>query len=561
MSQVIGVYVGKSGRENFEVGIASGTWGWRQRWSEPEGLQVGDLIAISQGGGGRLQLDEWLTRTANSLALGKITRTYYESNDPLWPDEIRGEVSYPHRVGFDLIAAGSEIPFADIPLQLNQQLQSSATKSGRGFLTRLSDEERVAVIATLSGNPRLATVTRTQPAAKPDTPQTPGPSQPSRPAVLAPPIPPPRSLQEVVGAFDSAVRQSGLRYSAELVRLFLTSLATKRFLIITGLSGSGKTRIAQAFGEWLGASQHLIVAVRPDWTSPDALLGYENGLSDPDENGHHAWNAPEALQFMLRASADQDRPYLLVLDEMNLAHVERYFADVLSGMESGHPVLPKLARGENGWRVADPNRPRIPLPTNLFVVGTVNVDETTYMFSPKVLDRANTIEFRVGSEDLLTGAAEPRPIAPGETALQRSFLEHARRPSGRSEGADQLAGWLRRLHQVLSQHDREFGHRVFQEALRFADLFATAGEPDPLAALDVQVLQKVLPKFHGSIREINDPLNALGAWAFHGPDTPSTGDFDPLDPPDGEPALPRSYDKIRRMTRRLRANHFVSFTE
>ena len=89
----------------------------------------------------------------------------------------------------------------------------------------------------------------------------------------------------------------------------------------------------------------------------------------------------------------RDEPYLLVLDEMNLAHVERYFADFLSGVESRLPILPVLRDATaNGlrWKARD----RVPIPRNLIVVGTVNVDETTYLFSPKVLDRAFTFEFR-----------------------------------------------------------------------------------------------------------------------------------------------------------------------
>ena len=92
---------------------------------------------------------------------------------------------------------------------------------------------------------------------------------------------------------------------------------------------------------------------------------------------------------------------MLVLDEMNLAHVERYFADVISGMESGEPCVPNLVReeGEDGlWR-QDPDEPEVSFPPNLFIAGTVNVDETTYMFSPRSRP-GNTMEFVVESSDL-----------------------------------------------------------------------------------------------------------------------------------------------------------------
>ncbi len=117
------------------------------------------------------------------------------------------------------------------------------------------------------------------------------------------------------------------------------------------------------------------------------------------------------------------------------------------------------------------------------------------------------------------------------------------------------------MHERLAQQGREFGHRTYGEAVRFANLLAESGDDDPLRALDLQVLQKVLPKYHGSVRELSEALNDLASWCFAGPDHESPVDFDPVAPPGGDPALPRSFDKIHRMAKRLRANHFVSFAE
>ena len=104
---------------------------------------------------------------------------------------------------------------------------------------------------------------------------------------------------------------------------------------------------------------------------------------------------------------------------MNLAHVERYFADMLSGMESMQPCLPNLSFQNGSWRMHPSKEEKLPYPRNLFIVGTVNVDETTYMFSPKVLDRANTLEFRVGTSDLLEDFVELQKMTIGIYSILR----------------------------------------------------------------------------------------------------------------------------------------------
>ncbi len=114
-----------------------------------------------------------------------------------------------------------------------------------------------------------------------------------------------------------------------------------------------------------------------------------------------------ALKLILRAREEsKNRPYFLILDEMNLSHVERYFADILSAIESEDeiPLYEGIERSAFPDASAEKEKVLIPnklkLPKNLFIIGTVNVDETTYQFSPKVLDRANVIEFRMTETDM-----------------------------------------------------------------------------------------------------------------------------------------------------------------
>lgn len=392
---------------------------------------------------------------------------------------------------------------------------------------------------------------------------------PVRPEEEEDDLPAKANLREAAEGFSDALLEAGVSFGERhglTVSAFVASLVTKPLVILTGLSGSGKSQIAVRFGEWIGGDRVHVAAVRPDWTGSDALFGYEDGLK-PVSKGLAAWNVPATLSFMLRAHHDPQHPYLLVLDEMNLAHVERYFADVLSGMESGQPCIPNLQRSdEDGcWRPRDRADARIAFPRNLWIVGTVNVDETTYMFSPKVLDRANTLEFRVHTTDLTVNPQKPKSCKPGGKDLVRGLQQIARDDAWHvthpfTQQSDLIKA-LHHLHRVLSEHGLEFGHRVFYEAVRFASMAEQAGVDGLERVLDLIVLQKVLPRLHGSRRRLEGPLKALLAFCVD-PSTESTQTEGPaLAGVNVVTRLPHSHGKLQRMQNSLRANQFVSFAE
>ena len=323
----------------------------------------------------------------------------------------------------------------------------------------------------------------------------------------------------------AAVHASGLTFPAEgnLVRSFVSSLLAKPFCILTGLSGSGKTQLAIRLGEWFGTDdsgkpRHILVPVRPDWTGPEALFGYEDALRSAEAK-QPVWHVPEPLRFMLRAARDATHPYLLILDEMNLAHVERYFADFLSGLESRKPLLPDLLREENHgeWQLRSTTTTLQPLPRNLFVAGTVNVDETTYMFSPKVLDRASTFELRVATESLDPDLGRPSSTTPAPDSLQRGFCDLAEDDEWHRQNSHPhqsvIADALRDTHRILAEAGLEFGHRTFYESLRFAAFYAATGDQDPEHVLDLIQMQKLLPKVHGSRRQIEPILTKMASYA------------------------------------------------
>ena len=240
-----------------------------------------------------------------------------------------------------------------------------------------------------------------------------------------------------------------------------------------------------------------------------------------------------------------------MLDEMNLAHVERYFADFLSGVESRRPILPVLAHADGEW-VAVEGEGRLPLPRNLIVIGTVNVDETTYLFSPKVLDRAFTFEFRTAVEDLDPALRRPTSIDEGSgvhrQTIVRAIADDDWQHTNAHPSVDLLAEHLLVLHSLLAQSGHEFGHRVLYEALRYAAFLHATGVEDRWSVLDWIMLTKLLPKVHGTRARVETELREMRSFAAE-------------ETADGRVRMPRSVNKLDRMIRVLIEAQFVSFTE
>jgi hypothetical protein len=350
----------------------------------------------------------------------------------------------------------------------------------------------------------------------------------------------------------------GFQFTEEQVVAFYAALKTKGFVILSGLSGTGKTKLAQLFAELLCPCEkcqkgeghnvcdkctHLFLSVRPDWRDSKALLGYYNPLTE-------RYESTPLREFLLRAAKDYDQnksnaqPYFIILDEMNLAHVEYYFADFLSVLESG--------RDEKGWTKESLRLERIgnlPLPPNLYIIGTVNIDETTYMFSPKVLDRAFTLEFReVDFSDYLgegVNEEEARKIA---EEIRGKILEDLRnggkfcavvadkdvvkKAMQDLKALQDLGGKkaeLKELNDTLQPYDLHFGYRVLDEIALFVQNAKNApdvvGRLNEDEALDYAVLMKVLPKFHGPRQKLETPLWQVLNWCLR--DQVSDGSVSP----------------------------------
>ena len=287
----------------------------------------------------------------------------------------------------------------------------------------------------------------------------------------------------------------------------------------------------------------LIVPVGSDWTDNTKILGFYNPLKK-------TYESTKILDFILLARDNPEIPFFLILDEMNLSHVERYFSDFLSAMES-HEKIILYSKDED----CDSDIPEsIDLPENLFVTGTVNIDETTYMFSPKVLDRANVIEFIPARSDVLSNfAAETQPIeiepvndgsAEGFLALAKTVRETTTLPAG----SDICKTILEGISNILDGSGFEFAFRTAKEIRLYINAAyalaqndeKTLSEEDYVNLMDEQLLQKVLPKVHGNRSQVGTLLSNLSKYSE-------------------EQNLKESKKKIDRMLKQLETSQFTSF--
>ena len=362
--------------------------------------------------------------------------------------------------------------------------------------------------------------------------------------------------------FEEDCIGAGLLYSSVFLKSFTASLLTKPFVILTGLSGSGKTKLAQAFVQWIcqDKTQYRIIPVGADWTNREPLLGYPNALK-PEE-----YVKPDSgvLDLIIHANDQPELPHFLILDEMNLSHVERYFADFLSVMESKEEI-PLHAEGtvQNGVPA------KLKVPSNLFIIGTVNIDETTNMFSPKVLDRANTIEFRVSQDEIKNFLGNMRVInmdllTRKGAGMAKSFLEMAARKDFSSTDINNINDCLVTFFGELKKIGAEFGYRGASEILRLIhQLTVLDNSLTTKQKIDIAIIQKLLPKLHGSRRKLSPILETLGSFCITSDikiikDVFEKADFDYSE---ANVLYPLSLEKIARMYRGAIDNGFASFAE
>ncbi len=351
-------------------------------------------------------------------------------------------------------------------------------------------------------------------------------------------------LQYSKGSFT--IRELPECFKTPFAQRYIRSLLAKPFVILTGCSGTGKTRISKQFAEYLevnfenGAKNWLLVPVGADWTDNTKILGFYNPLAN---DGKGKYEKTAILELIERANLPQnsDIPFFIILDEMNLSYVERYFADFLSHMET--PTLEFILEGYSK---------SVKYPQNLFIVGTVNIDETTYMFSPKVLDRANVIEFKPSKDAVLDLFMNPKdneniqsaPYGTAEAFKRLAIFIREGNCDLNSDKMVQIQNIFKTIYEVVENSNFEFAYRTVREIRQYISAAYSLAEDkvnfDFYSVIDEQLVQKIFPKIHGNKKELGELLEQLDILC-------------------SENNLILSSEKIKRMKGKLADNQYASF--
>ena len=322
------------------------------------------------------------------------------------------------------------------------------------------------------------------------------------------------STKETLESIKNYIAAKGFTFDEGLVENYYLSLKSKPFVILAGTSGTGKTRLVRMFAEAIGATsqngRYKLVSVRPDWSDSSDLFGHVN-LNDKFIPG-------AIIDFVKQAELDSRNPYFLCLDEMNLARVEYYLSDILSIIETREYVDGKVTTDplitENYYGADASARGKygvVRIPENLYIIGTVNMDETTFPFSRKVLDRANTIEF--STVELLANfdstGREAKAIFADNTFMKAEYVFFNQCASDK-DFVEEVCIELQDINKILEKANAHVGYRVRDEIVFYmlnnknADNLLTRNQ-----AFDHEIMQKILPRIQGSSASVKTMLCEL----------------------------------------------------
>lgn len=306
------------------------------------------------------------------------------------------------------------------------------------------------------------------------------------------------TLEELIEAFRNfSATQLKLYYDYDILRPFFAGLACGKLIILQGISGTGKTSLAYAWGKFV-SKDSCVASVEPSWRDKSDFLGYFNEFTKK-------FNETSALGEIYEAGFDND-VHTIILDEMNLARVEYYFADLLSILEM--PVRDEWVIDivTSVWP-KDPKKlekGKLRLPGNLWYIGTINNDDSTFMITDKVYDRAMPIDINTKVSPFACPSQEAINI--NSSYLEELFAEALENNPLSEKGVKQV----NEIDDYVIEHFRiSFGNRIMKQLGVFTPVYVACGGKE-IEAIDYFVAKKILRKFDqlsvAIIRDEVDPF-------------------------------------------------------
>lgn len=509
--KILLVYVGKDARKNLNHGLKNGIWGFKKSVSKEllESKSLGEHAYVIFGSGYsgkkvRTGYENWKKHQLSSLFIAKITSDIYEDNSIVWEDEktISPKERYIIRFEFDKnsIKKYKDIYLNRLPDDISDNLRKSAIAQSRGYLVEYDINDLEGSISDYFYNIKQAQSLKETKNGKDESNY----QQSTKSSIF---------VKEIIKHAHEYITSHGYQYDYQDIANFYLSLRTKPFVILAGISGTGKTQLPRKFAEALGFNmeeQVVQIPVRPDWTDASDLIGYVSLNGD--------FISRPLTDTIIKARNNTKKPYFFILDEMNLARVEHYFSDFLS-------IIETRERDEKGNIITDciiredtlkdaKNREdyeKLRWPQNLFLIGTVNMDETTHTFSRKVLDRANSIEMQKVDLDWIDKSGKTNNSLSGiDMDYFVSKYIHSRELS--QEDKNNLSEYLKKMKDInilLMKADFQFAYRVRDEIAYYLLLNKKFDLLEKETAFDYQLHQKVLPRIHGSSSRVQIVLIEL----------------------------------------------------
>ena len=309
------------------------------------------------------------------------------------------------------------------------------------------------------------------------------------------------TLSEICDMFRNfACSRMGLFYEIKIIRLFVAAFASTRLIILQGISGTGKTSLPYAFGKFIQNDTN-IASVQPSWRDRTELYGYFNEFTK-------RFNETETLKRMYEATYTED-VFLTILDEMNIARIEYYFAEMLSILEMPSRSEWVIDLVPSGW----PNDPkhiengRFRLPENMWYVGTANNDDSTFAISDKVYDRA--LPINIDTKGVYFEAPYTENLNLSYKHLERMFDE----AKAKYKVSDENLKKIEVLDDYVIEHFRlAFGNRIVKQLRDFVPVYVACGGTE-IDGIDYVLAYKILRKFESlNLAFIRDEIEGLVSY-------------------------------------------------